>query len=93
MKMEFDVHLPNLLKEVLNNQGSSILRIPVNTTLMLLRDLAGLAIRIDNPELHIMMLRLGLYECSASERVQAIKELKARLPSEVDEVVKGAMAQ
>ena len=93
MKMEFDVHLPNLLKEVLNNKGSSILRIPVNTTLMLLRDLAGLAIRIDNPELHIMMLRLGLYECSASERVKAIKELKAQLPSEVDEVVKGAMAK
>ena len=88
--LEFDVHLPNLLKEMLNNKGSAILRIPVNTTLYLLKELAGLAIRIDNPELHIMMLRLGLYECSASERVEAIERLKKAVPSELDEIVKGA---
>ena len=93
MKMEFDVHLPNLLKEVMNNPGSSILRIPINTTIGLLRELAGLAIKIDNPELHIIMLRLGLYECSARERVEAIKRLKEVVPSEIDEVVKGAMVR
>lgn len=33
----------------------------------------------DDDRLHIMMLRLGLYECSASNRVKQIKLLKRKI--------------
>lgn len=78
-KLEFDVHLPNLLAEVLNNQSCWVLVTPINITKGLLAELAQLAIEIDDTRLHIMMLRLGLYEVSASERVKKIKRLKASL--------------
>lgn len=74
--MRFDVHLPNLLTEVLNNQSCWVLKTPINITMGLLRELAQLAIEIDDARLHIMMLRLGLYDCSATERVEKIKELE-----------------
>ena len=76
MKMRFDAHLPNLLAEVLNNQSCWVLKTPINITMGLLRELAQLAIEIDDARLHIMMLRLGLYDCSATERVEKIKELE-----------------
>ena len=78
-KLDFDVHLPNLLAEVLNNQSCWVLATPINITKGLLAELAQLAIAIDDTRLHIMMLRLGLYEVSASERVKKIKRLKASL--------------
>ena len=74
-KLHFDAHLPNLLKEVLNNQTCSVLRTPINITRHILLELAQLAIEIDDPRLHRMMLRLGLYEVTAHERVERIKEL------------------
>lgn len=78
-KLEFDVNLPNLLEEVLNNQTCSILVIPINITRRLLAKLAKLAIEIDDPRLHIMMLRLGLYDVPASMRVEKIKELEKEI--------------
>ena len=80
-KVHFDCYLPGLLKEVLDNPTTGILRIPINITLDILAQLAQLAIEIDDPRLHIMMLRLGLYDVPASERVEKIKELK----EEIDE--------
>ena len=41
--------------------------------------MAELAIEIDDPRLHIMMLRLGLYDVPASERVEKIKELEKEI--------------
>lgn len=85
-KMKFDVHLPNLLAEVLNNETCWVLKTPIEITRGVLSELAQLAIEIDNPKLHIMMLRLGLYDCSARERVEIIKELKREIKE--DEVIK-----
>ena len=76
MKMMFDAHLPNFLAEVLNNQSCWVLKTPINIIMGLLRELAQLAIEIDDARLHIMMLRLGLYDCSATERCEKIKELE-----------------
>ena len=73
------MHLPRLLEEVLNNQSCAILVIPINITRSLLAKLAELAIEIDDPRLHIMMLRLGLYDVPASERVERIKELEKEI--------------
>lgn len=88
MKKEFDAHLPNLLAEVLNNKTCSILKVPIQITRGILAELAQVAIEIDNPKLHIMMLRLGLYDCSASERVEKIEELKKEI--EESEVSNGS---
>ena len=81
-KLEFDCHLPNLLAEVLSNQSCCVLATPINITRGLLAELAQLAIEIDDDRLHIMMLRLGLYEVSARERVKRIKELQKKIRKE-----------
>ena len=78
-KLEFDCHLPNLLAEVLSNQSCLVLATPINITRGLLAELAQLAIEIDDDRLHIMMLRLGLYEVNARERVKRIKELQRKI--------------
>jgi len=78
-RLHFDSNLPGLLDEVLSNQTCAILKIPINLTKGILAELAQLAIEIDDDRLHIMMLRLGLYECSASERVKRIKQLKEKV--------------
>ena len=79
-KLHFDANLPGLLDEVLNNPTCGILKLPINITKGILAELAQLAIEIDDPRLHVMMLRLGLYEVSASERVELIKKMKRRKP-------------
>ena len=77
-KLHFDAHLPNLLHEVLNNSTCGILRVLINITCGILSELAKLAIKIDDPRLHVMMLRLGLYEVPADNRIELIKEMKRR---------------
>lgn len=77
-KLHFDANLPGLLDEVLNNSTCNILKLPINITKGILAELAQLAIEIDDDRLHVMMLRLGLYEVSASERVELIKKMKRR---------------
>ncbi len=62
MKAKFDCYLPGLLGEVLNNPTCAILKIPIQITKDILRELAVLAIEIDDPRLHLMMIRLGLYD-------------------------------
>ena len=79
-KMErFDAHLPNLLKEMAKNDACSTMRIPVNITLQILSELAEYAIEKDDPQLHVFMLRLGLYEVSAADRVKKIKRLEREI--------------
>ena len=78
-RLEFDCNLPGLLDEILCNQSCAILFQPVRITKGILAQLAQLAIEIDDPRLHIMMLRLGLYDVPASERVRKIKQLKEEI--------------
>lgn len=86
-RLHFDSNLPGLLDEVLSNRTCAILKLPINITKGILAELAQLAIEIDDDRLHIMMLRLGLYECSASERIKKIKELKEKIKE--SEVING----
>jgi hypothetical protein len=81
-KLHFDAHLPNLLREVLNNPTCGILKIPINITRGILGELAELAIEIDDPRLHVMMLRLGMYDVSADKRTELIKEIIAANPEQ-----------
>ena len=78
-KMRFDCNLPGLLEEVLNNPTCAILKIPINITRSILADLAQLAIEIDDDRLHVMMLRLNLYDMSKDERVKEIDRLEDRI--------------
>ena len=80
-KLQFDANLPGLLNEVLSNQTCAILKIPIQITKGILSELAQTAIEIDDDRLHLCMLRLGLYEVSASERVAKINRIRARLRS------------
>lgn len=76
MKARFDCNLPGLLDEVLNNESCAILKIPINITKRMLADLAQLAIEIDDDRLHVMMLRLNLYDMPNDKRVKEIKRLE-----------------
>lgn len=79
MKARFDCNLPGLLDEVLNNESCAILKIPINITKRMLADLAQLAIEIDDDRLHVMMLRLNLYDMPNDKRVKEIKRLEDRI--------------
>ena len=78
-KMRFDCNLPGLLEEVLNNPTCAILKIPINITRSMLANLAQLAIEIDDDRLHVMMLRLNLYDMPNDKRVKEIKRLEDRI--------------
>lgn len=59
---EWKVHTPNLLREVLQNPGTSILAVPLSIFGRLLAEVAERAIALDDPKLNILMLRLTLYD-------------------------------
>jgi hypothetical protein len=79
MKARFDCNLPGLLDEVLNNDSCAILKIPINITKRMLADLAQLSIEINDDRLHVMMLRLNLYDMPNDKRVREIKKLEDRI--------------
>lgn len=61
--LHWTVHLPNLLREAVEgNPSGSALAIPMTITGHLLAELAQVALEIDDPRLHRMMLRLTLYD-------------------------------
>jgi len=78
-KEVFDVHLPNLLNEVLSNQSAAILKIPIAITKDILALVAKRAIELDDPELNVLMLRLALYDVPASKRLEAINSQLKRM--------------
>lgn len=55
------VHTPNLLEEVLNNPGAAALKIPLQILGQKLNELGELAVEIDDPRLHLLMMDLTLY--------------------------------
>jgi len=76
----FRIDVPRLLAEVTNNSllpNSGVLKIPLNIFRQYLIKLADYAVKLNDPELNIIMLEMGLYELTPSEIVQAIEEQKA----------------
>ncbi len=63
-QLEFSVHTPKLFDEILKNPGTAILRIPLDITLGILGKIAIRAIKLDDDELHQLMIRLTLYSCA-----------------------------
>lgn len=61
-KLEWRVHIPNLIAEILINPHLQIMRQPLLITRDLLSEVAKRAIEINDPRLNELMVRLTLYE-------------------------------
>ena len=58
------VHTANLIKEILCNPCTQILRIPLLTLRFLLIKIGERAIQLNDPELNKLMIRLSIYSFS-----------------------------
>ena len=61
-KLQWRTHTANLLAEIMKNEGTAILKIPLNIFLRLLLDVAKRASEINDPQLNALMMRLTLYD-------------------------------
>lgn len=78
--MQWKVETVNLIKEAVEkNPTAWTLRIPFMIFKNLLGQVAERAIQINDPELNILMLRLGLYEVHPQQVDDAIDRQKERL--------------
>ncbi len=87
-KLLWKVHTPNLLGEILNNTGTSTLRVPLHIFGSLLQEVATRASQLNDSCLNKLMLRLTLYEIADPEstgynpeRVKSVMEDKQELPT------------
>ena len=61
-QLGWKVHTPNLLEEILRNQGAEALRVPLAIFGRLLEAVALRASELHDPEMDRLMVRLTLYE-------------------------------
>ncbi len=66
-KLEWRCHTPRLFSEILLNPGCRILVQPLRILLSILGEVAQKAIELDDPHLHLLMLRLTLYSSADPE--------------------------
>jgi hypothetical protein len=67
MNMNFKVHAPNLLKEILNNQACAVLKMPLIIFKGILEEVATRASQLNDVEMNKLMMRLALYEIADPE--------------------------
>lgn len=63
------VDTPSLLKEIMNNPCTEILKIPLNIFQGILTQIAIRAIELDDKELNKLMIRLALYDGAHSKKM------------------------
>lgn len=73
------VNTPELIKQVFDNPGTAIMKIPFNTVLKLLYAVAQRATELHDPQLDILMLRLNLYEAKPEDIASLIDECEKRI--------------
>lgn len=81
---EFRVDTAALLNEIANcamPRTMGILKIPINVFRELLVRVSQRSIELNDPELNILMLKLGLYEGNPAEIIEAIKQQRERIKS------------
>jgi len=61
-KLEWKVNTPQLLKEILVNNETSALRIPIAVFGRILAEVSDRALQLNDPKLNALMCRLALYE-------------------------------
>jgi len=59
--MEWKLHVPNIIKEVLNNEGAQVLTIPLRLLQRLLGQVAQRCAEVNDKELNHLMLLMALY--------------------------------
>ncbi len=62
--LEWRVHTPNLLGEILNNKGTGVLRQPLIIFIKILSQVAERVAEIEDEKLIELMVRLTMYEFS-----------------------------
>ena len=68
-KLKWSINTPQLLEEVLNNEGASVLSNPMRLLMNILGEVANRAIELDDTKLNVLMIRLALYEnCTPSDK-------------------------
>jgi len=65
---KWSCHTPNLLNEALTNKGMYALEKPFQIFARILGEVAERAIKLDDPELNILMLRLTLYDIADMDK-------------------------
>lgn len=77
--MNFRVDTLGLLTEIVEcglREKQGILKVPINVFKNLLADVAHRATELNDPEMNILMLSLGLYEVNPRDVVKAIEVQK-----------------
>ena len=77
-RIDWTVHVPYLFNEILTNPGTSALEKPLQILGRVLHELAELAIEIDDPRLHLMMMDLTLYEAGDPDKTPESEQREIR---------------
>tara|TARA_R110000851_G_scaffold32845_5_gene87866 strand:- start:1880 stop:2329 length:450 start_codon:yes stop_codon:yes gene_type:complete len=87
-ELKWRCHTPNLFREILVNPGTSALTMPLRLLGHRLHDLAELAIEIDDPRLHLMMMDLTLYDDGDPEKTppEEIHKTRAELQRKIKQL-------
>lgn len=73
-ELEFKVHTPNLLKEILTNHGTAILSKPITIFGKLLAQIGERAAELNDPILNDLCCKLVIYEIADPESQNYDKE-------------------
>ncbi|MEM1077434.1 MAG: hypothetical protein AAGI09_02805 [Pseudomonadota bacterium] len=86
--LNWRIHTPNLLQEVLNNKGAAALKVPLTLLGQKLHELAALSLEINDPRLHLMMMDLTLYAQGDPEEtpLDEVSETRQALLAQIAEV-------
>ncbi len=88
MKLQWKVNISSLFDEVLENPTTRILRIPLQITHNLLRQVAQRASELNDPQLNALMCRLALYEIADPYSKEYDKKLVEEIINKADELAK-----
>jgi len=77
--LQWKVHTYGLFKEILDNSQCSLLIIPVNILLDLLRQVAQRATELNDEKMNELMIRLGLYSIANPEDADYNPELISKI--------------
>lgn len=85
-ELKWRCHTPNLLQEVLTNNSAWALKMPLTLFAAILHELAELAAEIDDPRLHLIMMRLALYEAGDPQKtpMDEIRSIEKKLNAEIE---------
>lgn len=91
-KMKFKIHLPNLLKEIVDcalPKRMGLLYQPINQLRIRLVELAELGQEIDDPRLHLWLYEMALYSQGDPQSKDYDKNIHTELLQKVTELKGG----